>query len=333
MQQCIHLANKSRSSFPFLLFIHSSNRSGCANPRFVKHNAIIGIDSIDMSGSDVEMVDADLTDADASSDSQWIDIPDFDQTDTPGANPTDTSDPHRYGRLPKTLGSLYVAQRPTITLNRISSTLFDQGCTICLTAFDSKESTRDVVQMGCIFGHCFDRECINEWLSEEGANQNTCPMCRKEFFEKREEEGEGEEDEEYDDDEEEEEAEAEEAGSDLEDEWEWPRYDDGSLQWLANFVDLKSIRTDLQLYAELHRVEVLPIALDPAAMRLNHQEELALLQDIRRRQGYRPTSAHVTNDEYLKHLEGVRLIEDIRLKAEGRVRIAEAWLLYWAFPG
>lgn len=281
------------------------------------------------------MPDADMADADASSDSAWIDIPEFDQTDTPGTNPTDSSDPHQYDRLPKTLGSLYVAQRPTITLSRISSTLFDQGCTICLTAFDSEESTGDVVQMGCIFGHCFDRECINEWLSEEGANQNTCPMCRKEFFEKQEEEEEGEEEEEEedDDDDDEEGVGEEEIGINPEDEWEWPRYDDGSLQWLANFMDLKSIRTDFQLYAELHRVEVLPIALDPAATRLNHQEELALLQDIRRRQGYRPTSAYISNDEYLKHLEGVRLIEDIRLKAEGRVRIAEAWLLYWAFPG
>lgn len=153
--------------------------------RVTKHNAII---DIDMSEPDIDMPDAD-----ADSDSEWTAIPDFDQTLNP--DQTDPSDLFRYERAPKELGSLYVARRPTIPLKRISKTLFDQGCTICLTAFDLKEPTRDVIQMGCDFGHCFDRGCINQWLSEEGSNQNTCPMCRYEFFEMEDETEEEEEEE------------------------------------------------------------------------------------------------------------------------------------------
>jgi hypothetical protein len=266
-----------------------------------------------MSDSDVDMPDADMPDADPGSDSEWTDTSGSDKSDAPGPDPTDFSDSHLHDRVPKEVGSRYVAQRPTVSLSLISEDSFDQGCIICLTAFDLQESTRDVIQMGCGFGHCFDRECINAWLSEKGANQNSCPICRQEFFEKQVKKEEDEEDEEEDE-------------SVLEGEWEWPQDDDGSLQWLANLIDLKAIRTDLHLYAELHREGILRIAPDPEATQLDCHEELALLKDIRRRQGQRPRSAHVPNEEYHRHLECIR-------RTPGTWdQFPDAWLLRIAFP-
>lgn len=162
-----------------------------------------------MSDSDVDMPDAD---AGPGSDSEWTDTSGSDGSDTAGPDLTDFSNSHLHDKVPKEVGSRYVALRPTVSLSLISEDLFDQGCIICLAAFDREELSRDVVQMGCDFGHCFDRECINAWLSEKGANRNSCPICRQEFFEKQVVKEE--------DDEDEDEQEEEDDVSDLEDEWE-----------------------------------------------------------------------------------------------------------------
>ncbi len=241
------------------------------------------------------MSDTEMPDADWGPESEW--------TDTPDSDPTDTSDTDWDDTLQTMLGSRYVARLPAISQTQISQSKFNQDCTICITAFDSKESSGDVVQTWC--GHFYHRHCVNNWLSEDEADNTTCPTCRQTLFERPEEEAEYE----------------------SEDEWEWPRGDDCTFQWLSDLVHLENIRTDLELYSELYRNEVLPNAPDPEASKLNPQEELAMLRDILRREEFgdgRPTRRFQDSDaEYL---------EVLRLAVLSSGESPESWLLRYAFP-
>ncbi len=75
--------------------------------------------------------------------------------------------------------SLYVALLPTVPLDTLPEVFEDRRCALCITTYDPKNE--DPVQLPCT--HTYDRDCINEWLSEEKAGKNTCPTCRRLLFE------------------------------------------------------------------------------------------------------------------------------------------------------
>ena len=85
----------------------------------------------------------------------------------------------RPGRL---AGSDYVATLQTVSPTTLGNDEIDKQCVLCRSTY-----TKDPVITPC--KHAFCEECILSWLSEDKANQNTCPMCRRELFQKHEEEG------------------------------------------------------------------------------------------------------------------------------------------------
>lgn len=76
-------------------------------------------------------------------------------------------------------GSLYVALLPTVPLDSLPEFAEDRRCALCLTTYDP--DNEEPVVLSC--SHKYDRECINEWLSEDKAGKNNCPTCRKFLFE------------------------------------------------------------------------------------------------------------------------------------------------------
>lgn len=75
-------------------------------------------------------------------------------------------------------GSRFVAELVRLPSEELKDASSDEECIICRAEFGPE--TEDAVQLPC--RHVFDRECLNGWLSEPGAGQNTCPKCRTELF-------------------------------------------------------------------------------------------------------------------------------------------------------
>lgn len=75
-------------------------------------------------------------------------------------------------------GSSFVAALPTASLTELGDGAADRQCVICRVTYGA-----DPVILPC--KHVFDRECLLSWLSEDEADQNTCPMCRRQLFRKR----------------------------------------------------------------------------------------------------------------------------------------------------
>lgn len=86
-----------------------------------------------------------------------------------------------FNKLVTVFGSKYVAGLRTVVPAGIPNGFYDEACAVCQTDFEA--DTEDAVQMpSCL--HIFDRTCLNEWLSEHGSGQNTCPICRHCLFRK-----------------------------------------------------------------------------------------------------------------------------------------------------
>ena len=81
-----------------------------------------------------------------------------------------------------TTGSQFVLSLPTIPSNGLPERFHDQECTVCLMTY--LEHITDTVQLPC--RHVFHRVCLTAWLSENEANKNTCPICRRALFAKLE---------------------------------------------------------------------------------------------------------------------------------------------------
>ncbi len=75
-------------------------------------------------------------------------------------------------------GSQFVAELVRLPSEELKDASSDQECIICRAEFGPK--TEDAVQLPC--RHVFDRKCLDGWLSELEAGQNTCPKCRTELF-------------------------------------------------------------------------------------------------------------------------------------------------------
>lgn len=75
-------------------------------------------------------------------------------------------------------GSQYVAALPTVSLTELGDDEADRQCVVCRNTYGA-----DPVILPC--KHVFDKECLLSWLSEDEAHQNTCPMCRRQLFRKR----------------------------------------------------------------------------------------------------------------------------------------------------
>lgn len=75
-------------------------------------------------------------------------------------------------------GSDHVAALPTVSLTGLGGEQADQQCVLCRNTYNA-----DPVILPC--KHVFDKKCLLSWLSEDEANQNTCPMCRRQLFRKR----------------------------------------------------------------------------------------------------------------------------------------------------
>lgn len=75
-------------------------------------------------------------------------------------------------------GSQYVALLPTVPLDSLPAAAEDRRCALCLTTYH--RDNEEPVMLPC--SHNYDRECINEWLSEEKEGKSTCPTCRRFLF-------------------------------------------------------------------------------------------------------------------------------------------------------
>ena len=108
----------------------------------------------------------------------------------------------------------------------------------------------------------------------------------------------------------------------------WPRDDDGTLEWLNFFVYLNFVRTDLELYAELYRKGFFPlIPLNPDATVLTEAQELELWRLFYQR------GAYVRFED--ERWEGWRDEERIAAMRGGSwhwVCQREKWVLGDAFP-
>lgn len=77
-------------------------------------------------------------------------------------------------------GSQFVAELARLPLEELKDARGDPECIICRTEFGPE--TEDAVRLAC--SHVFDRQCLDGWLSELEADQNTCPKCRTVLFER-----------------------------------------------------------------------------------------------------------------------------------------------------
>lgn len=84
-------------------------------------------------------------------------------------------------------GAEFVAGLGTVSVAQLTNGDYDEDCPICQSSY----GPMDPAQVKCC-GRAFHKGCFVEWLSE-GQN-NTCPICCVELFEKprEEEEDEGE---------------------------------------------------------------------------------------------------------------------------------------------
>ncbi|KAF2116197.1 hypothetical protein BDV96DRAFT_45220 [Lophiotrema nucula] len=74
-----------------------------------------------------------------------------------------------------------LAMEATTKTNMKSSTSTD--CPICLLPF----STRDLpIRLNTPCQHVFGRTCLEQWISSDRPNANTCPLCREVLFDLRE---------------------------------------------------------------------------------------------------------------------------------------------------
>ncbi len=88
----------------------------------------------------------------------------------------------RQAKLQTISGSVYVALLPTVSIDSLPAAAEDRRCALCLTIY--KSDNEEPVMLPC--SHIYDRECINEWLSEKKTAKNTCPICRTSLFEQDE---------------------------------------------------------------------------------------------------------------------------------------------------
>ena len=72
-------------------------------------------------------------------------------------------------------GAAYVAALPTVPRASLGDDETDHQCVLCRLPYQE-----DPVVTEC--GHRFERGCLLRWLSEDEANQNSCPVCRRELF-------------------------------------------------------------------------------------------------------------------------------------------------------
>ena len=92
-----------------------------------------------------------------------------------------TNDSDSTTQLPDILGSVYVAELPTIPITSLpAEDPIDRTCVLCYMPYGSSNND-PVVMLPC--HHHFDKSCLLEWLSEEKAGENTCPTCRRTLFE------------------------------------------------------------------------------------------------------------------------------------------------------
>lgn len=71
-------------------------------------------------------------------------------------------------------GTKFVDQLPGMNLKDLPK---DSSCNICMDPFSSTEDPELPVRLPC--GHVIGRNCISKWL----ATSNSCPLCRRVFFE------------------------------------------------------------------------------------------------------------------------------------------------------
>ena len=207
-------------------------------------------------------------------------------------------DPPWTGMSTTPTNSSFVAGLPTISPSQLAENEYDRQCPLCKSVCSADGASEGPVVLPC--QHVFDREGLNEWLSEEKAAKNTCPYCRSVLFEAQ-----GQENTEAD-------------PSD------WPRDDDASAAWLSDFIHLNLVRTDLEMYLQLYRKGFFAVAPNPRAGELTHQEELALFKVLVQRSTFcLPTWCDTTDEE---------LLEALRAISWGWTDDPAAWLLYGAFP-
>ncbi len=72
-------------------------------------------------------------------------------------------------------GAAFVAALPTVPRASLGDDEADHQCVVCRLPYQE-----DPVVTEC--RHHFERGCLQRWLSEDGANQNSCPVCRRELF-------------------------------------------------------------------------------------------------------------------------------------------------------
>ena len=108
----------------------------------------------------------------------------------------------------------------------------------------------------------------------------------------------------------------------------WPRDDDGTLQWLKFFVYLSFVCTDLELYQELQRKGFFAEAvLSPGATMLDEAQELALWWLFYHRGAF----ARFADERWDEYTDAER-IASMRGGSWSWVCDREKWLLAEAFP-
>lgn len=84
-----------------------------------------------------------------------------------------------FNKLATMSGSEYVAELPPMVPGAVPDGFYDNACAICQIDFEA--DTEHAVRIpSCL--HVFDRICLENWLSESGSAQTTCPMCRHRLF-------------------------------------------------------------------------------------------------------------------------------------------------------
>lgn len=226
----------------------------------------------------IDMVDTNMSDT-SSSNAATSDatIPERGTSDTStGSGIADGLQTGHQTELQTISGSLYVALLPTVPLDSLAAAAEDRRCALCLTTYNP--DNEEPVILPC--AHNYDRDCINEWLSEEKAGKTTCPTCRKFLFEhdqsllvRRPQDDEDD---------------ANLAAFLETGETELDRFERELEERLAFVYDVFSagcVRNDFELYDELRRDDAdLPprnIVLD--GLELSVQEELALFAQLRER--------------------------------------------------